>query len=394
MEKKKSIQAQLIQAQKMEAIEILASGVAHDLNNLLTTIQGYVDLAMRKVDEADPLHTNLMQVHLAVERGAGLTHQLLLFSRKQPMEFAPLDLNKTVDDLLRTLDHLASEDIVINTDLDPSLWTIRVDVRNIEQVIMNLAANARDVMPAGGRLTIKTENVLLDKDRCQAIPEARPGKFVCLSVADTGAGMDKETIQHIFEPFFTTKKTRRGSGLDLSVVHGIVKNHKGWTNVYSEPGRGSTFKVYLPTLPLKPEDEPKDKPKETTSLHRSRGSGERILMVEDEKNIRKVFAGALRESGYVVFEAASAGEALDIFEREKEEFHLVFSDTILPDTTGPQLVEQFLSRQPELPILLSSGYTDPQLQWSVTHEREFSFLQKPYNVTQLLRAIREAMRRN
>jgi PAS domain S-box-containing protein len=387
-EEKEKMQAQLIQVQKMEAIGILASGVAHDFNNLLTVIQGYIDLAITRIDEADPLYDDLMQVNLVTARAANLTHQLLLFSRRQPMEFAPLNINRTVDDMLDMLNRLIGEDIVISTNLDPDLWTVPADVGNIEQVIMNLAVNARDAMPEGGRLTLKTENVTLDKDCCKRIPEARPGKFVCLSVADTGVGMDKETIQHIFEPFFTVKKDGNGIGLGLSVVYGIVQKHEGWICVISEPERGSTFKVYLPALPMEPEDEPE----KATSLHDLQGSGERILMVEDEESIRKIFARALRENGYVVFEAANVEEAVAAFEREKGEFHLVFSDAVLPDTTGLELAEELLSRQPELPVLLSSGYTGHRAQRSAIHERKLPFLEKPYDVMELLQAIREAMK--
>jgi two-component system cell cycle sensor histidine kinase/response regulator CckA len=389
-EEKERIQAQLIQAQKMEAIGILASGVAHDFNNLLTVIQGYIDLAITRIDEADSLYDDLMQVNLVTARAANLTHQLLLFSRRQPMKFALLNVNRAVDETLDMLNHLIDENIVISTDLDPDLWTVRADVGNIEQVIMNLAVNARDAMPEGGNLTLKTENVTLDEGHCKVMPEARPGKFVCLSVVDTGIGMDRETTEHIFEPFFTVKKDGNGTGLGLSVVYGIVQKHEGWIYVTSEPGQGSTFKVYLPGLP----GEPADEPEKATSLHDLQGSGERILMVEDEENIRKIFARALRENGYVVFEAASVEEAMAAFERERGEFDLVFSDAVLSDTTGLELVEELLSRQPELSVLLSSGYTGYRAQRSIMHKGKLPFLEKPYDVMELLQAIREAMKPN
>jgi two-component system cell cycle sensor histidine kinase/response regulator CckA len=387
-EKEKArMQTQLVQVQKMEAIGMLAGGVAHDFNNLLTVVQGYVDLALAKISKTDSLYDDLTQIQLAAMRAANLTHQLLLFSRKQPIEFAPLNINRTVDDLLRMLNCLIGEDVVISANLNPNLWPVRANIGNIEQVIMNLAVNAKDAMPEGGRLTLKTENLTLDEDHCKAIPEARPGKFVCLSVTDTGIGIDPEILQHIFEPFFTTKKAGKGTGLGLSVVYGIVQKHEGWISVCAEPEQGSTFKVYLPALPVKP----RDKSKKATSPHECPGSGERILMVEDEDSIRTVFARALRENGYVVFEAASAEEALDILEREKAEFHLIFSDTILHNETGMQLVDLLLSREPDLPILLSSGYTDHRSQRSFVHERKLPFIQKPYDVAGLLRAIGEAI---
>ncbi len=389
-EEKKKIQAQLLQAQKMEAIGKLAGGVAHDFNNLLTTIHGYTELAMMRLNEADPLYRDLREIHLSATRAASLTRQLLLFSRKQPMEFVPININRTVDDLLKMLRRLIGEDIDINIDLEPALWTIRADAVNIEQVIMNLAVNARDAMPEGGKLTIRTKNLTLDEEFCKLIPDARPGKFVCLLVEDTGVGMDKEITQHIFEPFFSTKEAGRGTGLGLSVVYGIVKQHGGWINVYSEPGQGSTFKVYLPAFPAKLEE----KTKKTISLQEFQGNGEWILLVEDEEKVRELTKRALCENGYVVFEAANAREAMDIFEREGGKFHLVFSDVVLPDKTGLQLVHQLLSRKPELHVLLSSGYTDDKSQWSTISKRGFRFLQKPYTLPDLLQAIKEAIERN
>ena len=386
-EEQEKIHAQLLQAQKMESIGTLAGGIAHDFNNLLTVIQGYTELAMMKLDETDPLYRNLRHIRHASTRAANLTRQLLLFSRKQPMDLTPLNINRTVENLLKMLNRLIGEDVAINTDLEPDLWTVRADAGNIEQVITNLAVNARDAMPEGGKLTIKTENVTLDEEDCRTIPEARPGKFVCLSVEDTGVGMDKAILARIFEPFFTTKEPEVGTGLGLSVVYGIVKQHEGWINVYSEPGQGSTFKVYLPAVSVKLEDEPKG----TISLQGLQGNGERILLVEDEGGVREFVTGMLGENGYVVFEAANAKEALDIFEREEGKFHLVFCDVVLPDKSGLELVDQLLSREPELRVLLSSGYTDQRLQWSVIRERGFRFIQKPYALTDLFRAIREAI---
>ena len=255
-EENERIQAQLIQAQKMEAIGLLAGGVAHDFNNLVTIIQGYVDLALKKIDETDSLYSDLTEIQLAATRAANLTHQLLLFSRKQPIEFAPLDVNRTIEDLLRMLNCLFGADIVISADLDPELHKVRGNSGNIEQVIMNLAVNARDAMPEGGRLTLKTENVTLDGICCKVMPEAQPGDFVRFSVADTGTGMDRRTIQHIFESFFTTKKPGKGTGLGLSVAYGIVQKHEGWISVHSKPGKGSTFEVYIPALTEPLEDLP------------------------------------------------------------------------------------------------------------------------------------------
>jgi len=385
-EEREKMQAQLLQAQKLEAIGRLTAGIAHDFNNMLLVIQGYTDLLMMKVDETDPLYANLKEIYLTCTSVADLIRKLLLFSRKQPMKLTLLNANNRVDDLLKMLNRLIGEDIAVTTDLEPDLWMVRADEGNIEQVIMNLVVNAKDAMSMtnGGKLTIKTENVTLNEEHCRGIPEAWPGKFVCLSVADTGVGMDEETIQHIFEPFFSTKDAGKGTGLGLSVVYGIVQQHGGWINVHSDPRQGSTFNVYLPAFSVKPEDETK----ETTSLQELQGSGERILVVEDEERVREFVTMALRENDYLVFEAASAEEALEIFDREKGKFHMVFSDVVLLGKTGLQLVDQLLSRKPELPVLLSSGYVDAKSHWSTIRERRFRFLQKPYALADLLRAIK------
>jgi signal transduction histidine kinase len=387
-EEKEKMQAQLIQAQKMEAIGTLAGGVAHDFNNLLTTIQGYAQLAMMSLKESDPFFENFKEIQQASVRAAKLTRQLLLFSRQQPMDLHSITLNETVDNLMKMLKRLIGEDITVQIDLDPNLWTNMADPGNMEQVIMNLVVNARDAMPEGKKITIKTENVDIDEGYCEIYKYAHPGKFVCLSVEDTGVGMDKEIIQHIFDPFFTTKGIGKGTGIGLSVVYGIVKQHEGWINVYSEPGRGSVFKVYLPVSSVESNGEAKE---EVISIQDCHGKGERILLVEDDDGIREFAKRVLVESGYVGFEAANAEEALNIFGKEKGDFHLVFSDVVLPEKSGLQLVEQLLCRKPELKVLLTSGYTDQKSQWPVICEKGYRFIQKPYGLTDLLRVVREVI---
>ena len=387
-EEREKMQAQLIQAQKMESIGTLAGGVAHDFNNLLTTIQGYAQLAMMSLKESDSFYENFKEIQQASVRAANLTRQLLLFSRQQPMDLHSITLNETVDNLMKMLKRLIGEDITVQTDMDPNLWTNMADPGNMEQVIMNLVVNARDAMPEGKKITIKTENVDIDEGYCEIYKYAHPGKFVCLSVEDIGIGMDKEVIQHIFEPFFTTKGPGKGTGLGLSVVYGIVKQHEGWINVYSEPGRGSVFKVYLPASSVESKGEAKE---EVISIQDCHGKGERILLVEDDDEIREFAKRVLFESGYVGFEAANAEEALNIFGKEKGDFHLVFSDVVLPVKSGLQLVEQLLSRTPELKVLLTSGYTDQKSQWPVIREKGYRFIQKPYGLTDLLRAVREVI---
>ncbi|MBM4325221.1 MAG: response regulator [Deltaproteobacteria bacterium] len=385
---KEKLQAQLTQAQKMESIGTLAGGVAHDFNNILTTIQGYAQLGMMSLKEDDPLYENLKEIQQASGRAANLTRQLLLFSRKQPMELFTLNLSETVDNLMKMLNRLIGEDIAVDTHLEPNLWTVRVDPGNIEQVIMNLVVNAKDAMSNGGRITIKTENVEIDKDYCNIYRYAYPGRFVCLSVEDTGIGMSKEILQNIFEPFFTTKGLGKGTGLGLSVVYGIVKQHEGWINVYSEPGQGSIFKVYLPVSSEEAKHETKT---EIISIKDIQGKGERILLVEDDLGIREFANKVLTSNGYEVLETSNTQEALDISEKKSGDLALVFSDVVLPDKSGIDLVEELLSRKPGLKILLTSGYTDQKSQWSVIKEKGYCFIQKPYNLNDLLRVVREVL---
>ena len=385
--KKVELEKQLLQAHRMEGIGMLAGGVAHDFNNLLTAILGNADLAMMKINKADPVFWHLKRLQHAGLRAADLTRQLLVFSRKQPMEHTPTNVNAGIDNLLKMLRRLIGEDIEIVTVLAPDIWAVLGDAGNIEQVVMNLSVNARDAMADGGRLLIKTENIVLDEGRSRDIPEARPGRFVRISVCDSGIGMDKETIQHIFEPFFSTKAAGKGTGLGLSVVHGIVKQHNGWINVHSKPGEGTTFDIYLPAFSGTAEPEPEG----DISLKAFQGNGERILLVEDDETVRKLAMEVLDENGYVVFEAASAKEAIAIFEREKGKFDLLFSDVVLPDESGIQLINQLIERNPEPGVLLTSGYTDHKSQWRDIKERGLRFLGKPYPLPDLFKAVKEAI---
>ena len=383
-DEKELMSAQLLQAQKMESIGTLAGGIAHDFNNVITAIKGYTEVAMMEVDEAGPLHKYLKGIDAACSNAAGLTSQLLLFGRKNPMQAVPVDINEVARNVQQMLKRLLREDIAIEAYLEPDIFTMQADPGNIEQVIMNLAINARDAMPEGGKLTLMSENVILSKKHCQPIPGARPGSYVCLSVADTGTGIDKEIIPYIFEPFFSTKEAGKGSGLGLAVVYGIVKAHNGWIDVHSEHGQGTTFKLYLPAVPGSPEG----KDDETMSPEQIRANGERILLVEDDRGVREFVNEALSKNGYVVFEAASARDALKVFDSRKGDFHLAFIDVVLPDMSGFQLVDQIHSRSPELPVLLGSGYLHDKLEWPVIHERRCQILQKPYNLGEVLRAVR------
>jgi PAS domain S-box-containing protein len=380
---KTKIQGQLFQAQKMDAIGSLTSGIAHDFNNLMTAILVCTDTAILNINKENPIYDELSATRDAAQRASDLIRQLLLFSRKHPMELMLVDLDKLVENLLNMLHRIIGEDIVINTNLAQDHLTVLIDQGTIEQVIMNLAVNAKEAMPGGGKLKIRTEKVLLDEKDCKNMLEARPGLFVCLTMEDNGIGMNRVTMQHIFEPYFSTKGPRKGTGLGLSVVYGIVKQHEGWIVVDSKPGEGTSFKIYLPLSSVQPEDEME----KLISMMESKGCGERILLVEDEKLIREFTGRALSKYGYVVFGASNANEALDIFNEEQNNFDLIFSDVALPDKSGIELVDDFLSRNPDLQILMSSGYTDQKSNWRSIQERGFRYLQKPYELADLLHTV-------
>jgi len=385
---KESLQMQLLQSQKLEAIGTLAGGIAHDFNNLLTIILGHSQLASGRLDEGNPIRTDLEKIIGAGERAAILTRQLLIFSRKQVLEPKALDLNVVITDVGKLFKRLIGEDIKIIPVLEPGLYQIKADQNQIEQVLMNLIVNARDAMPKGGTIRIQTQNVTLDKDISKTVPESVPGKFVRLTVEDAGIGMDEEIKKHLFEPFFTTKKD--GTGLGLAVVYGIAKQHNGWINIYSELKHGSTFKVYLPAFIATPEEEVE----KTVSLASLQGNGERILLVEDEENVRQFASAALREYSYIIFEVGCGKDAQRIFDNENGNFDLIFSDVVLPDKDGLQLVDELLKVKPDLRILLSSGYSDYKSQWDTIKNRKILFLQKPYGITDLLKSIKELFQTN
>jgi len=405
------LQKQFLHAQKMEAIGRLAGGVAHDFSNLLVVIRGYSEFLLGRMKEGAPMYREIEMIRKAGERAASLTRQLLTFSRGQMLQPKMLDLNALITDMERMLRRLIGEDIVMATSLEPTLERIKADPGQIEQVIMNLAINASDAMPRGGMLSIKTDNVTLDKEPVYTTPEAGilpfsetdvlpsfprkressvgSGRFVCLSVIDTGVGIDKEIIDQIFEPFFTTKEPGKGTGLGLSTVYGIVKQHEGFIHVESAPGHGSTFNVYLPALVITRLD---DVTYQTVSMPKFQGAGERILLVEDDAEVRAFTVRILRENGYILFDAANADDAIAIFEKEKGNIHLIFSDVALPGRNGIDLVDQLLSREPQLHVLLCSGYTDEKSQWPLICEKKFHFLKKPYTLNGLLQAVKDALK--
>ncbi len=378
------IQAQLNQSQKMEAIGRLAGGIAHDFNNILTAIRGNAELGLEMVDGTNPAHSRLSEIILSVLHASKLTRQLLLFGKGHPFELRPLNVNRIVENLLVMISRIIGDDIVISREFAPDLWTIRADEGNIEQVVMNLAVNARDAMPEGGTLTIRTENITLDERRCVGIPGAQPGNYVCLTVRDTGSGMDKDVIQHIFEPFFTTKELGKGTGFGLAVVYGIIRQHNGCIKVDSEPGRGTVFKIFLPAVTAEMKEE-EAAVKEPLSI--PHGKGERVLLIEDDNMVREFARTALSGNGFTVYEAGTAKEAIGIFEREKGKFYLVFSDLVLADQSGLQLADYFISRNPDLAVLITSSYVGISVHRDTLSQKGFRYLPKPYSLADLVTAV-------
>ena len=281
------------------------------------------------------------------------------------------------------LPRLIGEDISIRTNLQSDLWTVNADESNIEQVIMNICLNARDAMPGGGYLIIKTENIHLSKKECKIIPESYSGNFIRFMIEDSGTGIPQDVIEQIFEPFFTTKEVGKGTGLGLSVVYGIVKKHNGWINVYSEPGKGTIFKIYLPVTSKAVEK----KTGVTVADVAIHGNGERILLIEDEDDVRGFIASALRQYGFIIYEASNASVARSVFNSENGKFDLILSDIILPDKNGFDLVEELLSGKKDIPVIMCSGYTEEKVQQSIISKKGFQFIQKPFKMPELLKII-------
>jgi len=381
-EEKEFIQTRLNQSQKMEAIGRFSGGIAHDFNNVLSAIRGNAELALEDMKKDDPAHERLDAIVLSVMLAAKLTRQLMLFSRSQRFELVPLDINKTIEDLLVMIARLIGEDIAIKTELSPDVWIIEADEGTIEQVVMNLALNAKDAMPDGGTLSIKTRNVTVAGEDCKGIPEAHPGNVVCLTVSDNGGGMEKETLQRIFEPLFTTKEAGKGTGFGLSVVYSIVKQHGGWITVRSAPDKGTTFKIYMPALIGK-------QARATVAMSGKRGTGEHILLVDSEKDMLKFAQVGLSEHGYTVHVAHSAREALEVFKAHEQDLHVLVSDVLLPDQSGITLAKYLRTRKKPLGVVIMSGYPDERAKPDVL-EHKFKYLRKPFSLNGLLTAVKEA----
>ena len=380
-----ALQEQFRQAQKMEAIGRLAGGVAHDFNNLLTVIKGTAQLSLYGLRQADPLRKNIEEIMAAADRAAALTTQLLAFSRRQVMEVKAIDINQLVQDLDKMLRRIIGEDIELVTFLQEGIGVIKADPGQMEQAIVNIAVNARDAMPEGGKLTIETANVDLDEEYARLHAGVRPGPYVMLSISDTGAGMSADVKERVFEPFFTTKEAGKGTGLGLSTAYGIVKQSNGYIWVYSEPGKGTTFKVYLPRV-----HEPVDERKEPSFGEAPRGN-ETILVVEDEDALRELAVRILKKQGYKVLEARDGGEALMLCEKYREPIDLILSDVIMPRMSGREVVERLLGIHPEAKTLYMSGYTDNVIIHHGVLDKGTKFIPKPFTIDGLARKVREVL---
>jgi CheY-like chemotaxis protein len=367
----------------MEAVGRLAGGVAHDFNNLLTAIIGYSDFLLMKMEQGDSSRQHVEEIKKAGERAASLTRQLLAFSRKQVLQPKVLDLNNVVAENEKMLARLVGEDIELKTSIDPKLGHVKADPGQIEQVLINLVANARDAMPRGGRLAIKTSNVVLDEAESGRLPA---GSYVMLTVRDTGRGMDEETQSHIFEPFFTTKDQHEGAGLGLSTVYGIVSQSGGEIRVESEPGRGATFNILLPRV-----DEPVEAEAARSSFDPTTPAVETVLLVEDEEAVRKLVREVLSMNGYSVLEAANGKDALRICGLHGRPIDLMITDVVMPHMGGRELAERMRRLRPSTKVLYVSGHTEDATLHRGVSDKEMNFLQKPFTPLALIGKVREVL---
>jgi two-component system, cell cycle sensor histidine kinase and response regulator CckA len=382
------LEEQLRQAQKMEAVGMLAGGVAHDFNNLLTIITGYSQLILNNLGTHDTNRHSAEQIMKAAERAAALTKQLLAFSRRQVLQPRVLDLNKLVSSLANMLRRLIGEDIDLSLNLASDLGAVSADAGQMEQVIMNLAVNARDAMPRGGTLTVETSNVELDENYISQHILVKPGPYIMLAVSDNGAGMDSATRARLFEPFFTTKGAGQGTGLGLSTVFGIVKQSGGSVQVYSEPGRGTSVKVYLPRV-----GQPASMEAEAKAKVVPRGT-ETILLVEDDEMVRNLVRESLEREGYRVMDAAEPLDARRMADGFRGPIQLLITDVVMPRLNGRELALQLMQKRPGLKVLYMSGYTDSAIVNSGILQKEVAFLQKPFTPTSLIEKVREVLEGN
>jgi nitrogen-specific signal transduction histidine kinase/CheY-like chemotaxis protein len=385
--KRKEMEEQLIQASKMESVGRLAGGVAHDFNNILSAIIGYAEITLDEITEDNPLKKYIEIIYNSANRAANLTQQLLAFSRKQIIEPQVLNLNILIDNIQKMLSKLIGEDIEIKVIQDKRLWNVKVDNAQIEQIIINLAANARDAISRGGIFTIETANTSVNGKYSQDRDAVKPGKYVMLTISDTGCGMAEDVKERVFEPFFTTKKKEKSTGLGLSTVYGIVKQNNGNICVYSEPEKGTTFKIYLPRA--KEEKAPQVAAKEESNAI-PHGS-ETILVVEDDERVRNMTVAGLSRIGYTVLEAGDGEDALNIYNEFHKKIDLVLTDVIMPKMGGIEFAQKIRETCPEIKILYMSGYMENSIAQRDILKKGINFLQKPVKFPILAQAVRKTL---
>jgi two-component system cell cycle sensor histidine kinase/response regulator CckA len=385
-EKMVSLQEQLRQSQKMEAVGRLAGGIAHDFNNLLTVIQGHCEISLLQFQGNNPLREDIVEIKKAADRAGNLTRQLLAFSRRQIMEMKVIDLNALLRELEKMLRRVMGEDVELVTVLDEHLGKIKMDPGQMEQVVLNLAINARDAMPSGGKFILETTNVSLDEKYARSHIGVEAGRHVMLSVTDTGSGMSLQVKERLFEPFFTTKEKGKGTGLGLSTVYGIIKQSSGNIWVYSEPGHGSTFKIYLPRV-----DEEADNLFRRDDTVSMLYGNETVLLVEDEPSVRGLAARVLRKQGYNVLEAVNGGEALQIADTYSGKIDLLLTDVVMPQIGGKELYDQLKPLRADLKVLFTSGYTETAIVQQGNLPPGVAFLQKPFSPIFLTHKVRELL---
>jgi two-component system, cell cycle sensor histidine kinase and response regulator CckA len=384
---KKMLEAQLLHATKMEAVGTLAGGIAHDFNNLLQAIQGYADLLLFDKKESEPEYRELKEINRAAQRGAELTKQLLTFSRKVDAKLRPINLNLEVKQIVGLLERTIPKMVAIEVQLEKDLKRVNADPTQMEQTIINLAVNAKDAMPEGGKLIIETGNRFLSEEYCRLRPDLKPGPYVLLTITDTGHGMDRETLQHIFDPFFSTKEVGKGTGLGLAMVYGIVKNHGGHIECISEPGQGSRFEIYLPALEFTTDAGV------TFQSKAPRGGRETILLVDDEESVREVGVSILKRFGYTVLTAADGEAALDTYLRERDRIDLVILDLIMPGMGGRRCLDRLLEIDPQVRVIISSGHFTEGAAINPVEMGAKSFMRKPYQAHVMLETVSQVLER-